>query len=240
MKSALIMGASGDIGAALVKKLAQEGWSLYCHYHSNREKVLKIVEDLRNEYPQQDFFMVCLDMLTESRIPRFLDTLFQVDAVVFASGFTYYELLTEVTGAQMDDLWRIHLKTPMLLCQQLQKKLTQSKHGRIVFVGSVYGAMGSSMETIYSAVKGGQTAFAKAYAKEIASLGITVNVVAPGAVATAMNQNWTEAELAELRQSIPLGRLAQAEEVAASVQFLLSDEADYITGATLPVNGGWY
>ncbi|WP_407856732.1 elongation factor P 5-aminopentanone reductase [Enterococcus hailinensis] len=239
MPYALVLGASGDIGQAICEKLADQGWSLYCHYNQQKQKVLNFVSDLQERYPQQDFFMVSLDMLKEATIPSFLDQLFQVDGIVFASGFTFYELLPETTTKQMDALWQIHLKTPLLLLQGLQSKLAQSKKGRVVFVGSVYGHRGSSMETIYSAVKGGQEAFAKAYAKEVATLGITVNVIAPGAVQTKMNDTWTDQEIAELKAEIPMGRLAAPEEIASACSYLFSAQASYTTGIILPVAGGW-
>lgn len=239
MPHALVLGASGDIGQAVCESLAQAGWSLYCHYHRQEKKVINFVSDLQKRYPQQDFFMVCLDMLEESAIPSFIKQLFQVDGIVFASGFTKYQLLPETTSRDLEALWQIHLKTPILLLQNLQNKLSQNKQGRIVFIGSVYGHRGSSMESAYSAVKGGQEGFVKAYAKEVATLGITVNLVAPGAVATAMNQSWTPAERAALAADIPLGRLATPEEIAGACQYLFSQSASYTTGVVLPVTGGW-
>ncbi|MDT2612858.1 SDR family oxidoreductase [Enterococcus dongliensis] len=239
MPYALVMGASGDIGQAVCEKLAEQGWSLYCHYNQQKEKVLNFVSDLQKRYPQQDFFMVSLDMLKEAEIPSFLAQLFQVDGIVFASGFTFYELLPETKADQMEALWQVHLKTPLLLLQELQGKLAKNSNGRVVFIGSVYGHRGSSMETVYSAVKGAQEAFVKAYAKEVATLGITVNVVAPGAVQTRMNDNWDLQELVDLKSAIPLGRLAKPSEIAAACSYLFSQEANYTTGIILPVAGGW-
>ncbi|GCF94194.1 3-oxoacyl-ACP reductase [Enterococcus florum] len=239
MPYGLVMGASGDIGEAICRRLAANGWSLYCHYYQNEEKVLNFVSDLRSHYPQQDFFVVSLDMLKESEITGFLTQLFQVDAVIFSAGHTVYDLLTEVSSEAIDALWQVHVKTPLLLLQQLQGKLSAGKQGRVIFIGSVYGHRGSSMETVYSAVKGAQEAFVKAYAKEVATLGITVNAVAPGAVDTRMNQEWTEEEQAELLAKIPMNRLAKPAEIAAACSYLCSPEASYTTGIILPVTGGW-
>lgn len=133
--------------------------------------------------------MVSLDMLDNRKIPPFLQALFQVDGIVFASGYTKYGLLTEHTPEDISGLWKIHMETPLLLIKALQEKLQRSQNSRIVFIGSVYGIAGSSMETVYSAVKGAQQSFVKAYGKEVATLGITVNCIAPGAVATQMNHS---------------------------------------------------
>ncbi|MBP1041111.1 SDR family oxidoreductase [Vagococcus sp. BWB3-3] len=238
MKYALILGASGDIGQACAQSLAASGWSLYCHYHQQAEKVKNLTKVLEKEYPKQDFFSLQFDMRQEE-LPTLVAPLFQVDAIVFASGGTIYKLLTETSSEEMEQLWQVSLKTPMRLCQQLQPKLAQSKQGRIVFVGSVYGSAGSAMEVVYSTLKGGQEAFAKAYAQEVATLGITVNVVAPGAVNTQMNQEWTREERAELVSDIPLRRLAEPEEIADLVDFLVSEKSAYITGTTIPISGGW-
>ncbi|BCA84637.1 3-oxoacyl-ACP reductase [Enterococcus saigonensis] len=239
MKNALVMGASGDIGEAICRTLAKSGWSLYCHYYRNEEKVLKFVSELKETYPQQDFFMVCLDMLETPDIPSFLADLFQVDGIVFAAGFTKYGLLCEHTQQDMRQLWQIHLETPMLILQGLEEKLRRSSQARVVFVGSVYGLAGSSLETVYSAVKGAQQSFVRAYAKEVAANGCTVNCIAPGAVATKMNEEFSPAELEQLIAEIPLGRLAYTKEIAAAVAFLFQQDAQYITGATIPVTGGW-
>lgn len=241
MKSnyALIMGASGDIGSACARKLAASGWSLYCHYHQNQEKNEQLIQELAQQYPEQDFFSLSLDMSKSDDIDRFIAQLFDVSAVIFASGTTVYKLLTDTSLEEIDILWHTHLKVPMILCQRLQEKLGKKRNGRIVFIGSVYGMSGSSLEVVYSAVKGAQQSFARAYAQEVASLGITVNVVAPGAVNTRMNQTWTKKEKELLVDEIPVHRMAEPYEIASVVEFLLQDEAKYMTGVTIPVTGGW-
>lgn len=183
--------------------------------------------------------MVSYDMSDDKKLPAFFAQILPVEAVVFAAGFTKYGLLSEHTPADIDRLWKVHVYTPLRILQHLERELHRFHAGRIVFVGSVYGLTGSSMETVYSAVKGAQQGFVKAYAKEVATLGITVNLVAPGAVQTRMNADWTEEELTELKDEIPLRRLARPEEIASAAAFLLSEEAGYITGAVLPVTGGW-
>jgi 3-oxoacyl-[acyl-carrier protein] reductase len=234
------MGASGDIGCAVAYELAKEGYSLYLHFHKNEKKVLNLQKELANNYPKQDFFVVYLDMLNEAEIENFLHQLFHVDCVIFANGFTTYKLLRSMSTDEIEELWKVHLKTPMLLLQKLEDKLAHSGTGRIVFIGSVYGQMGSAMETVYSTMKAGMEGFAKSYSKEVASLGITVNVVAPGAVDTQMNRQFSEEEFDEIISEIPIGRMVSATEVASAVKFLCSEQQSAITGSVIPVNGGWY
>lgn len=239
MKFALIMGASGDIGKGIAQELAGKGWSLYLHYHSNPESVAEQLRDYQIRYPKQDFFALPLDMTQEEGIPLFLGSLYQVDAVIFASGFTTYQLLTEISSRDMDHMWAVHVKTPIVLIQHLQDKLARSRHGRIIFISSIYGEIGSAMEVFYSTTKGAQLAFVKAYSKEVASLGITVNAISPGAIATKMNQDFTLAEVKELESEIPLGRLGNVSEISFWVTQLVDKRSAYMTGQSIVISGGW-
>lgn len=239
MKFALIMGASGDIGKEIAQELAEKGWSLYLHAHSNPKSVDNQLRSFQVLYPKQDFYALTLDMTKEEDIPLFLRSIYQLDAVIFASGFTTYQLLTEVTSIDMDHMWSVHVKTPILLIQHLQDKLARSRQGRIIFISSIYGEMGSAMEVFYSTTKGAQLAFIKAYSKEVGSLGITVNAISPGAIATKMNQDFTAAELKELESEIPVGRLGSVSEVSFWVAQLLEKRSAYMTGQSIVISGGW-
>jgi 3-oxoacyl-[acyl-carrier protein] reductase len=237
MRSALIIGASGDIGTAIAEKLASEGYSLYLHYH--RHPVDDLVNRLAEKYPKQDFIPLTYDLTDPEHLDDLVGQLFSLDAVVFAAGQTYYHLFKDTTVEELTALMRVHLLTPMALLTKLEKKLAQSGHGRIVFIGSVYGGSGSAMEVAYSTVKGGQSAFVKAYSQEVASLGITVNVVAPGAVDTKMNHMFDPETLSAVKDEIPAARLAKPQDISFYVATLLQTEAAYLTGQTLYVTGGW-
>ncbi|WP_390409604.1 elongation factor P 5-aminopentanone reductase [Lacticaseibacillus jixiensis] len=239
MPACLLIGASGDIGTACARRLAKAGWSLYLHYHQNGQAIDTLQNELAAQYPKQDFIPVAYDLTDAAHLNDLCQQLFAVDAVVFAAGQTYYHLFKDTTVAELTALMRVHLLTPMALLTKLQDKLAQSGHGRVVFIGSVYGGAGSAMEVAYSTVKGGQSAFAHAYAKEVASLGITVNVVAPGAVSTKMNQMFDEDALAAVQAEIPAARFAAPEDISYYVATLLANEAQYLTGQTLYVTGGW-
>lgn len=239
MSFALIIGASGDIGGACAKRLAAQGWSLYLHYDQHEVPVTALVAELTTAYPKQDFLKVQYDLTDELHLDQLTDQLFSVEAVIFAAGMTYYHLFQETTVPELTTLMQVHLLTPMVLLTKLQAKLSVSGHGRIIFIGSVYGGSGSAMEVAYSTVKGAQSAFVRAYAKEVASLGITVNVVAPGAVATKMNKMFDAPALAAVQAEIPAGRFAAPADISYYVASLCSQEAAYLTGQTLYVTGGW-
>ena len=239
MKFALICGASGNIGAAISKDLAQQGWSLYLHYHQNEATVSSLASELHAEFPQQDFLTVQADFRSEDAAEKISQNIFALDAIVFAQGTTVYQLFDQFTAQQLEDLWQEQLKTPMLVIQKLVNKIMNVENGRIIFIGSIYGAVGSSMEVPYSAIKGGISSFVNAYSKEVASLGITVNAVAPGAVATKMNDEFNQAEVEAINEEIPVGRFGQPFEISHMVQSIIDERASYLTGQTIYVDGGW-
>lgn len=239
MKWALIMGASGDIGSQIAQDLAKAGWSLYLHYHQNYPKITQLAQKLAADFPKQDFLVVQYDMCDSQHTAKLIGQLFAVDAVIFAEGTTQYGLFAESDLRQFDQMMKMQITTPMAIIQQLQTKLANSNHGRIIFIGSVYGGAGSAMEVGYSTIKGAMSAFVNAYSKEVATLNITVNVVAPGAVATQMNQMFSQAVRDEVAEQIPTQRFATPAEVSYWVLSLLADKAAYLTGQTLYVSGGW-
>lgn len=239
MKIALITGASGDIGISIARNLAKKGWSLYLHYFSNQIRIEELLQEFNELYPKQEFFPLKVDLEQDHSTEIIKNNIYSLNAIVFAHGMTDYGLLESMTLEKMDLLWKIHVKSPVLITQALQKKLHLSGQGRIVFISSVYGEMGSSNEVFYSTVKGAQIAFVKAYSKEVASWGITVNAVSPGAVDTHMNQHYTEFEITDLIEDIPLGRMGKPSEISFWVEQILKEDSAYMTGQVLTVSGGW-
>lgn len=239
MKWALILGASGAIGQKISYDLAKSGWSLYLQGNQHLDQLQKNVADWRCQFPKQDFLIIAADFNQTDCIPKIVESIFSIDALIAAQGITDYRLFSQVPKAKFDQLLNVNLKVPLLLIQQLQEKLAQSQNGRIVLIGSVYGKRGSAMEVIYSTSKGALSAFAQAYAQEVASLGITVNVIAPGAVNTPMLAQFSAANKEQLRAQIPMGRLAEGEDISYWVHALLSPQAQYLTGQTLYITGGW-
>lgn len=239
MKWALILGASGDIGQSVARDLASKGWSLYLHYYQNQARISDLITDLSESYPKQDFLAIQYDLCNGENLAAIMDNIFALDAVIFTQGTTYYGLFHDMKASQLTKLWQMQVQTPLLLIKGLEEKLARSGSGRIIFIGSVYGGAGSAMEVAYSTVKGALSAFALAYSKEVASLGITVNVVAPGAVDTQMNQMFSAHVKDEVSAEIPTGRFANVDEISYWVLALLETKAGYLTGQTLYVSGGW-
>ena len=235
MKFALITGASGGIGTSTAKKLAREGWSLYFHYHPNEEAMTSFMEEIKGV----EVIPVQADLTTSDGVRSLTEQIFELDAIVYCSGTSHWGLFQDHSEENMDEMISLHVKSPMLLVQALLPKLVRNR-GSIVLMSSIWGQTGASCEVVYSAVKGAQLSFVKSLSKEVAFSGVRINAVAPGAVSTNMLSDFTEEDIQGIKDEIPMGRLAQPDQIADAVEFLLSPKAAYITGQTLSVNGGWY
>jgi 3-oxoacyl-[acyl-carrier protein] reductase len=235
-KTALITGASGGIGKAIAKKLAGEGYKLYLHYHKNEESILTLIKEL-----QADCTMVKADLSIADGPGQLVKQLADpIDLLVLNSGRSFFGLMTEMKNEEIQQMVQLQITSPYMISKELIPSMVSRKSGNIVVISSIWGEIGASCEVLYSMVKGGQNTFVKALAKELAPSGIRVNAIAPGAVATDMLQSFSEEDLADLEEEIPLGRIGKPEEIADAVLFLSSNHASYITGQVLSVNGGWH
>ena len=240
MKTALVTGGAGGIGAAVVKKLCAEGYSVAVHYHSSEEKALALSSALLSA--GHDVFPVYADVSNSADVAAMVRRVVQmngrVDLLVNNAGVAARGFFDAVTDAEWDRLVGVDLTGVFYCCRAVLPHMLRAKSGRIVNISSMWGVAGASCEVAYSAVKAGVIGLTKALAKEAAPSGITVNCLAPGAVGTAMMAGYAEADMQALLEEIPLGRLGTPEEIAAAVAFLASKEAGYITGQVFGVNGG--
>ncbi|MGM0897513.1 MAG: elongation factor P 5-aminopentanone reductase [Bacillota bacterium] len=237
MKSfAVILGASGDIGRAIAKQMAGDGWSLYLHYHTSPVETL--AEELRGQYKGQEFIPVQADFTKDDGAKQVASHVFDSSCIVCASGHSISGLLQNTSDEDQQALWKVHVKNPVETIRLLSPYFRRHSKSYVVFIASIWGEIGASMETAYSAVKGAQLAFTKAYAKEMAPSGTRVNAISPGLIRTKMNAGLSEEEWRHLEEEIPLGA-GTPEDIANAVSFLVGGKADYITGQTIRVNGGW-
>lgn len=239
-KFALVCGASGAIGEAICQKLAHDGWSLYLHYNTGKEKVQALYTQLASSYPQQEFLPVQADFRHETGAKILAAQIFSVQAIIFANGHASYGLLEDTSTKEMNELWLVHVQNPMQTTSLLAKKLRANPVSYVIVIGSIWGEVGAAGEVVYSAVKGAQHSFVKAYAQEVAFNGIRVNAIAPGIINTAMNAKFDAAEREEIVSQIPLQALGEARDIANMTAFYVSGQADYVTGQIIRVNGGWY
>ena len=240
MKRAIVFGATGGIGQAICRDLAEDGWSLYLHYNSKKEAAEELGQKLFTKYPDQDFMPIKLDFeVDDAQLSEFVQNLLPVNAAVFAQGVTNYGFLGDEALDNITRLIKINLTVPIKLTKLLEPQLMKQGFSRIVYLGSVYGGYGSALESVYSATKGGLSRFAQAYAREVASNNLTVNVIAPGAVKTNMNSIFSEDTIEEVQEEIPVGRWADGKDISYWIKVLLNERSSYLTGQTIYVTGGW-
>ena len=240
MQRAIVFGATGGIGRSICTDLAEAGWSLYIHCSSNWPAACEMSESFMKQYPSQEFLPLKFSFFAENNeLEKMVQSLLPINAVIFAQGITDYHLLSDQNLDKVDEVMQVNLVTPIKLTSLLEPFLLKNDFSRIIFIGSVYGAQGSAMEAVYSATKAGLSRFSQAYAREVASANLTVNVIAPGAVDTAMNKMISVEEMAEVVGEIPAGRLASGADISFWVKALLDPNSTYLTGQTLYVSGGW-
>jgi 3-oxoacyl-[acyl-carrier protein] reductase len=239
-KVALVTGASRGIGRAIAERLAGEGATVVAAARGDhaRECVDAIVaKGLKAEALSLD---VTDAGAVEAAPGGVVERHGRLDILVSNAGITRDQLLLRMKRDDWDAVIATNLTATFLLAQAAMRPMLKQRGGRIVAVGSVVGQMGNAGQANYAASKAGLIGFVKALAREVASRHITVNVVAPGMIDTDMTRAMTEKASVDWAAQIPLGRLGRVDDIAAAVSFLASDEASYITGHVLAVNGGMY
>lgn len=236
-KNVLLIGASGDIGTAIAESLANDGYQLLLHYNQNKQAI----DNCRLKINEESILTeIQADLSQDLEVKRFLRQLvFPVDAVIFASGIAHHGLLQDTSEEIMDKMLALHLKAPWIITKHLLPAMVRNKQGKVIFVTSVWGEAGASNEVIYSSAKGAQNSFVKSLAKETARSGISVNGVSPGFIETKMNQHLRLDEKEDIANHIPINRTGTTEEVAHTVNFLMSEKSSYIQGEIINVTGGW-
>jgi 3-oxoacyl-[acyl-carrier protein] reductase len=239
-KVALVTGASRGIGRAIANRLAEQGAFVVAAARSGHADATAAgiaAAGRRAEALSLDV----LDAEAVSRLPGDIVARHgRLDIVVSNAGITRDQLLMRMKREDWDAVIATNLTATFALAQAAMRPMLKQRGGRIIAVSSVVAQMGNAGQSNYAASKAGLIGFAKALAREVSSRGITVNVIAPGMIDTDMTRAVTEKAQVDWAQQIPLGRLGSVDDVAAAACYLASDEASYITGHVLAVNGGMY
>ncbi|QYU70130.1 3-oxoacyl-[acyl-carrier-protein] reductase [Leptolyngbya sp. 15MV] len=239
-KTALVTGASGGIGSAIAYALAKQGARIALS-GSNGAKLRAFREQLMAEVGGDHVEITCdLSNTTqvEELIPAAMDTFGKLDILVNNAGVTRDNLAMRMKDEEWDAVMRINLEAAFRLMRAAAKPMMKARHGRIVTITSVVGATGNPGQMNYAAAKAGLVGMSKSLAQELATRGVTVNCVAPGFIRTAMTEVLPDAQKDALNARIPMGRMGEGGDIGAAVAYLASDEAGYVTGQTLHVNGG--
>ena len=235
-KNALVTGASGGIGSAIARRLHAAGAKVALS--GTRQEPL---ESLANDLGERAYILPCNlnDMAAVEALPKHaIDALGSLDILVNNAGITRDNLFMRMSDEEWQSVINVNLTATMKLCKGALRGMMKSRWGRIINISSVVGATGNPGQGNYAASKAGMVGMSKSLAYEVASRGITVNVVAPGFIATAMTDKLADDRKEAILAQIPAGRMGAAEDIASAVGFLASDGAGYVTGSTLHVNGG--
>lgn len=235
-KTALITGATGGIGESIARALYAQGASVALSGR-NEIKLQALKEDLGDRaavFPAD----LSEDDAIDTLIKVVEETFGQIDILVNNAGLTRDGLSMRMKDEDWQQVLDVNLTAPFKLAQAVQRGMMKRRSGRIVNIASVVGVTGNPGQCNYVASKAGMIGWSKSMAAEVASRGITVNCIAPGFIATAMTEALNDDQQAKINANIPSGRMGTPDEIAAAAVYLASDEAAYVTGSTIHVNGG--
>lgn len=240
-KVALVTGASQGIGEVIAKELASQGATVVCGSLAFTEPDLqRVVAEIQAAGGKADY--VLLNMAESDTVREAVNTTVErhgaLHILVNNAGITKDKLLIQMKEEEWDAVLNINLKGAFLATQAAARPMMKQRWGRIINIASVVGQMGNAGQANYVAAKAGLIGLTKTTGRELASRNITCNAVAPGYIATAMTDKLSDEVKESFNKQIPLGRMGLPADIAAAVTFLASEEAGYITGCTIPVNGG--
>ncbi len=240
-KVALVTGASGGIGRAIALALAQEGYDIGVHYNSGRERAEEVSSLI--EAVGRRSLSLCADISDSAQVKNMIETvricLGEIDLLVNCAGIADIRLFTDTSPEQWSRILDIDLTGAFNCCRQVAPMMISRGDGNIINISSVWGIYGASCEVAYSAAKAGVIGLTQALAKELGPSGIRVNCIAPGYIETEMNSMFDSDAVADVIDRTPLCRLGKPEDVACAAVFLASEKSSFITGAILPVTGGF-
>lgn len=230
-KTALVTGGAGGIGGAICRRLAADGYLIYIGYSSSKARAEPLAGEIGGK-------AVKLDVTSPADIEAAEELCGNVDILVNNAGVSEIGLFDSLSDENSRRIMEVNLIGAMNCARTFVKGMISRKSGCIVNISSMWGQVGASCEVDYSASKAGLIGFTKALAKEVAPSGIRVNCVSPGFIMTEMNSHFSQEDLELIREDIPLGIFGEPRHVADAVAFLVSAQAEYITGQILAVNGG--
>lgn len=235
-KTALITGATGGIGGSIAAALHAQGASVGITGR-NKDKL-----DLLAGQLKERVYVFVADLSNTDAIAALVkeaeESMGQIDILVNNAGLTRDNLSMRMKDEEWQEVLDVNLTAPFKLARSVQRGMMKRRWGRIINISSVVGTTGNPGQCNYVASKAGMSGWSKSMGMEIASRGITVNCVAPGFIATAMTEALTHEQKEKINATIPMGRMGAADDIAAAVTYLASEEAAYVTGATIHVNGG--
>lgn len=239
-KVALVTGAARGIGAACAVALGQAGFKVAIHYRGSEDAAHAVARQLPEGMAKTFRFDLTSAEACQDLIKAVKEEMGRLDVLVNNAGVAIDQVLAFAKLDDFETLLSTNLKPVFLLSKFAAKQMIRQRSGRIINISSVVGHTGNAGQSMYAATKAAMTGFTKSIAQELASAGILCNCVAPGFIETDMTHGLTDEQKQSILARVPLKRLGRPEDIGHAVSFLASDQATYITGTTLHVNGGMY
>ncbi len=237
-KVILVTGASRGIGNNIAKTLAKENMVI-ANYNKSKNEAIKLKEDLQKENINID--IIKADVSNRSEVKEMIEQILKkygrIDVLINNAGISQYKLFTDITDEEWDNIINVNLKSNFIVTQEVVKNMISRKSGLIINISSIWGVTGAAMEVAYSTSKAGIIGLTKSLAKELGPSNIRVNAIAPGMIDTSMNSKFSEEEIDDIKEEIPLERIGKPAEVTKCIKWLLEDT--YTTGQVISINGGW-
>lgn len=242
MKTVLITGSSRGIGAAIARRLAKS-YKIVINYNNSKDEALNLLDEIRKVNPMS--LAIKADVSKESEVDYLFDTIEKnfgpVDILINNAGKSYVGLIQDMEFDKWQEIINTNLSSVFLTSKRAIGPMISQKYGVIINMSSIWGREGAALEACYSATKGAINSFTKALSKELSPSNIRVNAIAPGVVLTdMMKEDFSKRELDLIKEDIGMGRFADPKEIADLIAYLVSDEASYITGSIIDINGGFY
>ena len=238
MKTAVITGASGGIGSEIAITLAKQGYNLALIYNKHRSEINKLSKKLG----ATRILVFQCDLSDEKQVNNTFKSILKefktIDCLINTAGVSQFKQIQDVTNKDFEFIFNNNLKSTVFSIKNASKAMISQKYGRIINISSIWGNVGASVESLYSASKGAINSLTLALAKELAPSNITVNAIAPGLIDTKMNKSLSEDTIKEIVDYTPLGRIGTPQDIAEMVAFLCDDKASFITGQIITIDGG--
>ena len=238
-KIAIVTGASRGIGREVAKELAESGITVIANYNKSEEEAKKLQQELEEQNFKLEIFKA--DVSKREDVKKLVEYTIEkhgkIDILINNAGISEYKLFTDETDEDWDKLINTNLYSAFSMSQEVIPNMVHNKKGCIINISSIWGIVGGSLEVLYSISKAGLDGMTKALAKELGPSNIRVNSIAPGMINTKMNSKFTEKEIEEIKEEIPLERLGNPQDIAKCVKWLIDD--NYTTGQVISINGGW-
>lgn len=238
-KVALVTGASRGIGREIAKSLAKQNIKVIANYNNSEEKAIELKKELEAEGIAIDIIKADVSKREEIKhlVQYAIGNYGKIDILINNAGISEYKLFTDETDEDWNKVINTNLYSAFAVSQEVIPNMIKNKNGCIINISSVWGMVGASMEVLYSVSKAGIDGLTKALAKELGPSNIRVNAIAPGIVDTDMCKNFTEEEIENIKEEIPLERIGKVEDISKCINWLIND--NYTTGQIISINGGW-